>query len=529
MIKIRKQICEAICKKSTCSQDINECDGRMAHRCKNINASFINNLNDNQLEYIVSSIEDNIFLKACPGSGKTEVLGIKSAYEIINSRESYKGLAIITFTNSAEDEIKKRVEMYLGETLRYPNYIGTFTSWIHGYIANPFLSKISKYEGNNENDKSIKIIENKEIPNFLRCFSSNYSYKELGNLNPCEYYYDIKEKKIIYCGNKLKNSKKSQEILEKLLDDNEKRLDDLKKLKCKFFKKGFYLYEDIEFLVYILLLKNRDIAKFIANRFPIILIDECQDLSYIQLKIIGLLNKQGCKIHLIGDLNQSIYKFRNIDPQDTLNFINKLDFKQMNLNQNYRSCQEIVDISQVIINEDDDVQAISKKVVEKPLLAILYEKDKEIDVYNKFKDLIRDNGLDLNKSRIIVRNNTLKYKLLGLKKQEGNNNRLETLARAMYMWKNVNNISEFRMTFNLFAKSVQSIYFSGIEHKGEKFFYKPCELDMDEWKGLVNKIKQRLLLYDNLLDFSLTWEKWKKELKKIIDDDINSISELENR
>ena len=397
---------------------------------------------------------------------------------------------------------------YLPEIIENPDYVG----------VNP-----------NENDKSIKIIENKEIPNFLRCFSSNYSYKELGNLNPCEYYYDIKEKKIIYCGNKLKNSKKSQEILEKLLDDNEKRLDDLKKLKCKFFKKGFYLYEDIEFLVYILLLKNRDIAKFIANRFPIILIDECQDLSYIQLKIIGLLNKQGCKIHLIGDLNQSIYKFRNIDPQDTLNFINKLDFKQMNLNQNYRSCQEIVDISQVIINEDDDVQAISKKVVEKPLLAILYEKDKEIDVYNKFKDLIRDNGLDLNKSRIIVRNNTLKYKLLGLKKQEGNNNRLETLARAMYMWKNVNNISEFRMTFNLFAKSVQSIYFSGIEHKGEKFFYKPCELDMDEWKGLVNKIKQRLLLYDNLLDFSLTWEKWKKELKKIIDDDINSISELENR
>ena len=56
MIKIRKQICEAICKKSTCSQDINECDGRMAHRCKNINASFINNLNDNQLEYIVKSM-----------------------------------------------------------------------------------------------------------------------------------------------------------------------------------------------------------------------------------------------------------------------------------------------------------------------------------------------------------------------------------------------------------------------------------------------------------------------------------------
>ena len=102
-------------------------------------------------------------------------------------------------------------------------------------------------------------------------------------------------------------------------------MDDLKKLKCKFFKKGFYLYEDIEFLVYILLLKNRDIAKFIANRFPIILIDECQDLSYIQLSDLQFLAfmQQVLKeemidpSHIIVEMTES-YMVKNDDMQQTL-------------------------------------------------------------------------------------------------------------------------------------------------------------------------------------------------------------------
>lgn len=524
MIKTRNKLRELLCRRSSCTYNIYECDGKMNHRCLELSTSFINNLNDDQLKYITSSIEENIFLKACPGSGKTEVLGIKSAYEINLWEKKHRGIAILTFTNSAEDEIRNRVEMYLDEKLKYPNYIGTFTSWIHGYIANPFLSKVTNYKGDKDFDKSIKLIESIDNPDFIKIFSSKYSYLELGNINPCEYYFDFKEGKYIYCGNRSNNG---QDILESLLESDKWRWDDLNKIKRQFWEKGFYLYEDIECLVYKLLYENEEITKMIASRFPIILIDECQDLSYTQLEIIKLINKYGSKIHLIGDLDQAIYRFRNIDPNDTLEFIDSLEFREMELTQNYRSCQRIVDISDLIINRNSNiVGCVSQKVTE-PLVAILYKKDKEIEVSKEFTKLIKENNLSMKNSKIIVRNNTLKNKLLGLKNQNKSSNTLEDLARAIYLSVSTDNVSEFKMSFELFAKSIQRIYFTNNECLNRQYFYKPSEIEMHEWKKLLYDIKNILISNEELLDFSKTWSKWKHELKKIMDESISILPSLE--
>lgn len=527
MIKTRKILCETLCRKDSCNSSIDECDGKMRNRCINIGKSFIENLNDNQLKYIISSIEDDIFLKACPGSGKTEVLGIKSAYEIKLLEKNFKGLAIITFTNSAEDEIRNRVEMYLGEKLKYPNYIGTFTSWIHGYIANPFLSKVTNYEGDKDFDKSVKLIDSGNKPEFANIFSSKYRYgKELQYINPCEYYFDFKLKKNIYCGNRSNNG---QEVLDKLLETDKWRLNNLKETKIKFWQKGFYLYEDIEYLVYKLLYENEEIAKMIASRFPIILIDECQDLSYVQLEIIKLINKQGGKIHLIGDLDQAIYGFRNIDPNDTLEFIEQIGFTEMELTQNYRSCQSIVDISDLIINRNSDIVGCRSQKVINPLVAMLYKKDKEIEASKEFTKLIKENNLSIKDSKIIVRNNTLKHKLLGLRNQSKSSNTLEDLARAIYLSANTDNISEFKMSFALLSKSIQRIYFSDSEHLNSNYFYKPSEMEMHEWKKLLYDIKSIFISHEKILDFSKTWNDWKRELKKVMDASISILINLEKR
>lgn len=526
MIQTRERLRDILCKRTSCTHDIHECDGKLKHRCLELGTSFICNLNDDQLEYIISSIGENIFLKACPGSGKTEVLGIKSAYEINSWENKHRGIAILTFTNSAEDEIRNRVEKYLDDKLKYPNYIGTFTSWIHGYIANPFLSKVTNYKGDKGSDKSIKLIESGDNPNFINRFSSEYGYVQLGNINPCEYYFDLKLNKFIYCGNRSNNG---QSILDSLLESNEWRLKDLKKIKKRFWEKGFYLYEDVEYLVYKLLYKNEEISKMIASRFPIILIDECQDLSYIQLEIIKLINKHGSKIHLIGDLDQAIYGFRNIEPNDTLEFIKSLKFREMELTKNYRSCQSIVDISDIIINRNSNiVGCVSKKVIE-PLVAILYKKDKEIEVSKEFTKLITENNLSMKNSRIIVRNNTLKNKLLGLKNQGTSSNALEDLARAIYLSVSTDNVSEFKMSFELFAKSIQRIYFTNIECLNKQYFYKPVEMEMYEWKKLLSDIKNILISNEELLDFSNTWSSWKRELKKIMEKSVSILSSLEQR
>ncbi len=528
MIQTRKKLRDILCKTTSCTNDISQCNGKLKNRCLELGASFINNLNDEQLEYIISDIKENVFLKACPGSGKTEVLGIKSAYEINLWEEKHRGIAIITFTNSAEDEIRNRVETYLNEKLKYPNYIGTFTSWIHGYIANPFLSKVTNYEGDNDSDKSIKLIDSGYKHNFINNFSSEYSYKELGNINACEYYFDLKLKKCVYCGNKIKTG---QEILDNLIESDEWRKEDLRKIKKIFWKAGFCVYEDVEHLVYLLLSKNKEIAKIIAGRFPIILIDECQDLSYIQLEIIKLINEQGSKIHLIGDMDQAIYGFRNIEPNDTKKFIDSLKFTNIELTKNYRSCQKIVDASGLIINRGSNIKGFISQKVTEPLVAILYEKDKEIEVSKKFNELIKKNNLSMKNSRIIVRNNALKNKLLGLKNENKNksSNTLEDLAEAIYLAINKSNVSEFKKSFELLAKSIQRIYFADVECLNKQYFYKPVEMEMHEWKKLLFDIKNIFISNDELLDFSKTWGAWKENFKKIMDKSVKVLPILENK
>ena len=51
--------------------------------------------------------------------------------------------------------------------------MGTFTSWLHGYIANPFLHKVMKYEGDERGDKSIRLIESSCTSDFLNAYSSD--------------------------------------------------------------------------------------------------------------------------------------------------------------------------------------------------------------------------------------------------------------------------------------------------------------------------------------------------------------------
>ena len=309
----RELICRVLCKKEKCYSDLYACDGKLNSRCKQLGKSFIHNMNEGQVDYVTSQLRQNTFLKACPGSGKTEVLAIKVAYEKEQWKLNNQGFAVLTFTNSAEKEINSRLGCYLNGKLEYPHYMGTFTSWLHGYIANPFLHKVMKYEGDERGDKSIRLIESSCTSDFLNAYSSDYGYRELGNIKAHEFFREFKTDSYQYCGTR---SRQGKEILQSLIQQDDWRELDLAKTKMKFWKSGFALYEDIEYMSNLLFEKYPDIPEMIAKRFPIIFVDECQDLSYVQLELLATLCKKGCKLHLIGDLNQAIYGFRKIEPDD---------------------------------------------------------------------------------------------------------------------------------------------------------------------------------------------------------------------
>src|SRR5690606_22731864 len=111
------------------------------------------------------------------GSGKTEVVGIKAAYEISDWNDKFTGLAVLSFTKNAAKEIADRINKYsVNNETQHPHFIGTIDSWLHSYILHPFAHKLTKYKGKN-NDKSYRLIDNEEKYDFLNPFKTTISYK----------------------------------------------------------------------------------------------------------------------------------------------------------------------------------------------------------------------------------------------------------------------------------------------------------------------------------------------------------------
>lgn len=519
----REIIRRVLCKKEKCNSDLSVCDGRQNSRCKQLEKSFIYNMNEGQIDYVTSKLRQNIFLKACPGSGKTEVLAIKVAYEKEQWKLKTQGFAVLTFTNSAEKEINSRLDCYLNGKLEYPHYIGTFTSWLHGYIANPFLHKLMKYDGDERGDKSIRLIESSCTSDFLNAYSSKYQYKELGNIKAHEFFRDFKTDSYQYCGTR---SRQGKDILQSLVQQDDWRELDLTKTKLKFWKSGFALYEDIEYMSNLLFEKYPEIAELIAKRFPVIFVDECQDLSYVQLELLATLCEKGCKMHLIGDLNQAIYGFRNIEPDDTKEFIENYCFETKLLKENYRSCQSIVDASEYVVNGKNEIVGRNINKAGIPLVAILYSKGKEKLAVNRFHEYVLENNLSTRESRIIVRNNNLKNKLLGMKSNSQSPNNLETIAQIVYLFNRENLISDFKMQFGMLAKSIQRTFFKTSEHLNSQFLYRPKEIGSKEWKKLLFEVRNILKKAEQLNDFSVTWTVWKKTLNKLMTENIKVLPEL---
>lgn len=519
----REIICRVLCKKGKCHSELSACDGKQNSRCKRLGKSFILNMNEGQIDYVTSQLWKNTFLKACPGSGKTEVLAIKVAYEKEQWKLKTQGFAVLTFTNSAEKEINSRLDCYLNGKLEYPHYMGTFTSWLHGYIANPFLHKLMKYDGDERGDKSIRLIESSCTSDFLNAYSSKYQYKELGNIKAHEFFRDFKTDSYQYCGTR---SRQGKEILQSLVQQDDWREMDMAKTKLKFWKSGLALYEDIEYMSNMLLKKYPEIAELIAKRFPIIFVDECQDLSYVQLDLLATLCDKGCKIHLIGDLNQAIYGFRNIEPDDTKDFIENYCFDIKLLTENYRSCQPIVDASEYVVNGQKEIVGRNINKVGSPLIAILYTQGKEKYAVNRFHKYVIENNLDVKESRIIVRNNNLKNKLLGMKSNNQSSNNLETIAQVIYLLNRESQVSDFKMQFDMLAKSTQRTFFKTSEHLNSQFLYRPKEIENRDWKRILFKVRNILKEAEQLNDFSVTWTAWKKTLNEVMTENIKVLPEL---
>ena len=352
---------------------------------------------------IIEDLNNSFDVNACPGSGKTTVLLAKL---IILSRKmplnNGQGICVLTHTNVAIDEIKIKLGDKSDVLFKYPNYFGTIQNFVDKYLAIPYFKRES-----NENIKSIdddiyyEYIRKLSKKNYPKIDSTIQFYIKKGYGN---YTSESHERNFItFIANKhfdISNNDIRDNYNRALIDKS--YYSELKNIMIdNTLNKGILRYEDAYFLAGLYLDKFPDIKRYFLERFKYIFIDEMQDVSEMQMKIIGeIFNKDKVIIQRFGDINQSISKFNYSNSNWIFNDYTKtinsskrygsevvrfLEPLRVEKNGNMKGNEDINTLNpHIIIFDDSSIESVVPKYIE--LLDkynIVEEKNKKIKVIGK--------------------------------------------------------------------------------------------------------------------------------------------------
>lgn len=292
---------------------------------------ILEKLNAKQQE-AVKAKEASILVIAGAGSGKTKVLAHRIAYLIFQKKINPGNILAVTFTNKAAQEMKNRIEL-LGEIISNRNMIkGTWMGTFHSICA-----RILRQEA--------------DILGYDKNFIIYDKSDQLSMIRRCLVTLD------------LDNKKYSPSVIAAIIDQAKNNLEDSALFEYNaigYFKKiaaSVYQQYQIDLLennamdfgdlilLTVKLFKERpDVLENYQNQFRFILVDEYQDINVAQYQLVKLLSHQDHNLFVVGDPDQSIYKFRGADLSNILRF--EQDFPQskvIKLEQNYRSTKVILE------------------------------------------------------------------------------------------------------------------------------------------------------------------------------------------
>lgn len=528
-IKVNRAEMLCLIRKIICGVDEEIICGKCEKNKQDIHVCRLQEKSDEQLEYILSPNSENIYLEACAGSGKTEVLGIKAAYEICSWKSDSTGIAVLTFTNEAAHTIEERISQLYRGRISSNHYIGTFSSFVQGYISQKFGCDIYQ-KGRADKDKSFRIID------------SDVSQYDNGWLTTYKVNFPMNPKTPLYANNLYFRASDSSwytgqtETAVSLRDYYNhpetqsainKRKGGIKKysfkefsesvIKCKvdFWNSGFATFEDMSLMARGCL-KKSEIATRIAKKFPLIIVDECQDLSKLELELLGLLEQAGAVVHLIGDLNQSIYSFKDSIPNYISEHIATHGFKRMYLSTNYRSTQKIVDVSRVVAHIKKTITG-TQQSLSNGEDCVYIESDSERDIVEKFKSILSKYNIPLNKSVILVRSNDFKAKIGGRRKNDYNKH---ALINALQFW-NINKTEERRIALKLLGWQLQK-WLKTTGRADNYYFSSECCRDAIQWRLFLRNILDELVYTSEVVNFDgLKYGEWYNTQKRVVIEIVN--------
>ena len=328
-----------------------------------------------------------LMVLAGPGSGKTFVITHRIKYLIEGPGINPAHILVVTFSRAAAKEMKDRFEKLCKKS---PVTFGTFHSVFfnllktaYGFTSEQIASDELRYTLIKELIKR-NAIENEDINTLAGNLLNEIALVKQDNISIKNYY----------------SNSISSDTFKKIYSDYESELEARGKLD----------FEDMLSLTYELLSERSDILKAVQNRYRYILVDEFQDINFLQYNIIKLMAGEKQNITVVGDDDQSIYRFRGARLEIMLGF--ERDFrnvKKVFLDINFRSSTQIVNASTKLIsfNSKRFPKSFKAKNGDGAPVSLIEFKNPFLEVNSIIKD-IKDyikSGQDINNIAVLYRTN----------------------------------------------------------------------------------------------------------------------------
>jgi len=409
-----------------------------------------NNLNPNQKK-AVDTIDGPVMVVAGPGTGKTEILAARTANIFIQKKGEVEpeNILCLTYTDAATIAMRKRLIEFIGKDA-YRVEIHTYHSF-----CNQIIGENLDYFGKRELDVLSSLEQVEYLEKIIDSFTpENPLFRSSG-------YYEVSRLKDLFNTMKSENWTKEhvKEQIKSYLDDLPKReqfiykranstknikVGDIKEHKIFEEKKkmellsagveefpryqallkenGRYDYHDMILWVLSAFEKDEFFLQRYQEQFSFILVDEYQDTNGSQNSLLSCLidSSDNPNVFVVGDDDQSIYRFQGANLKNIMNFYEKYSDKitSIALQENYRSSQNILDASKALIEENSErltnqIPGLEKNLeaknslykdlnVKPVILEYANTSSQEVGIIEKIKNLQSD-GQDLSKIAVLYK------------------------------------------------------------------------------------------------------------------------------
>ena len=352
-----------------------------------------------QQQHAVDTTQGPVMVIAGPGTGKTQILAARIGKILLEPDNAPENILCLTYTDAGAIAMRRRLQQFIGADA-YKVNIYTF----HAFCNDVIQDNLSLFEKNSLD--AISELENIQLfKKLIDDFPKNHPLKryrgdvyfEINNLRNLfsamkregwtadfinqkidEYMADLPLRDEYIAKRATKEFKKGDVRLDKIEEEKEKKeklraaVNEFENYQTLMRERNRYDFDDMINWVIKAFEDNPDILANYQERFQYVLVDEYQDTSGTQNKLVALLIGYWDvpNIFVVGDDDQSIYRFQGANVENMLSFANNYtaDLLTVVLTNNYRSTQPILDISKTLINKNSErlvtqIPGLSKELI----------------------------------------------------------------------------------------------------------------------------------------------------------------------